>query len=126
MWELEQSADFQKRAKKLAKTNRQELKNVTDNLAAYLADLRKGLAVQQIVRGYIHSEPNGIKALDESGPGAHKKATRLYIYPDEETETLFVLIVGDKKSQGDDIKSCSDFVKKLLKDRGPQDENLEY
>ena len=80
--------------------------------------LRSGLTPQQIIRGYIHDEPRGVKAIDESGPGKHKKAIRLYIYPDEETETLYVLTVGGKgKSQGRDIKTCSEFVKGLLKER---------
>ena len=120
MWELEQSADFDKRAKKFAKTHRQELRNAVDNAAAYLSDLRAGLTPQQIIRGYIHDEPRGVKAIDESGPGKRKKAIRLYIYPDEETEMFYVLTVGGKgkgKSQGRDIKACSEFVKGLLKER---------
>ncbi|MCH7725759.1 MAG: hypothetical protein IH991_04655 [Planctomycetes bacterium] len=63
-----------------------------------------------------------VKALNESGPGKHKKAIRLYTYPDEETETFYVLTIGDKKSQGDDIKACCEFVDELLKDRESQAE----
>lgn len=120
MWEMEWSADFDKRAKKFAKAHRQELLNAVDNVAAFLSDLRGGLTPQQIIRGYIHDEPHGVKGIDESGPGKHKKAIRLYVYPDEETETLYVLTVGDKstgKSQSRDIKTCSEFVEGLLKKR---------
>lgn len=119
MWEMQTSADVEKRARRLSKTHRQELTNVFDNLAAYIGDLRKGLKPQQINRGHIHNELHGVKALDESGPGKHEKAIRLYIYPDEDTETLYVLTIGDKdkRSQQNDIKSCSEFVKGLLKDR---------
>ncbi len=63
MWELEYKADFEKRAKRLRKTHRQELKNAADNLAAYLGALRQGLKPQQIERGFVHHEPKGCKGV---------------------------------------------------------------
>lgn len=114
MWELIYSADYEKRVKRFVKTNRQEILNVTDNLAAFLAALNEGLKPQQISRGFIHDEPLGIKALDESGPGKHKKALRLYVYPDENTNTLRILTLGDKTTQRQDIQVASNTVKALL------------
>jgi hypothetical protein len=125
MWELVFSADYEKRAKRYAKTNRQELLNVADNLAAYLSALRNGLKPQQIIRGFVHDEPLNVKALDESGPGKHKKALRLYIYPNEFSETLHVLTLGDKNKQREDIKQCIESVKALLKSDRSQD-NSDY
>src|SRR3972149_3430742 len=104
MWELVPSIDYEKRAKRYLKTNRQEMLNVADNLAAF----RMGLKPQQIIRGFVHHEPHGIKALDESGPGKHKKALRLYIYPDERSETLYELIedtFDDDPQFVDDLKT---------------------
>jgi len=126
MWEVVACADYEKRAKRFAKTNRQEMLNVSDNLAAYFSALRLGLKPPQIIRGFVHHEPHGVKALDASGPGKHKKALRLYIYPDEQSKTLYVLIIGDKTTQRDDIKQCSEFVIQLLKNQQSQENKSDY
>ena len=114
MWELEHYADFEKRLKKLAKRHRQEAANTLTNLKAYLQSLRSGLKPQQIIRGYVHPEPRGIVAIDESGPKNPQKALRLYVYPEEGKELLHVLTIGGKDTQPDDIKHCEEFVEALL------------
>jgi hypothetical protein len=40
-------------------------------------------------------------------------ATRLYVYPDVEAETLYLLTLGDKSTQADDIQDCKQFVKQI-------------
>lgn len=117
MWQMEECDGFRRSFRQFAKRHRQEARNTLDNVEAYMADLLNGITPQQILYGFVHPEPNGIKALDESGPGAHKKATRLYVYPDEPTETLFLITIGGKDGQQRDIQSCRQFVIKLLKDR---------
>ena len=73
---------------------------------------------------FIHPEPDGIKALDQSGAKnketrkvskkRHKlKQTRLYIYPNTTTKTLHLLTLGGKKSQAGDIKYCKKIVKDI-------------
>lgn len=113
MWELEQNADFEKKIKKFNKRHRTEAKNSLDNLAAYLASLCCGMKPQQIIRGYIHREGGGVQSLDESGPNHPNKPIRLYIYPEEDTETLHVITIGDKNSQSDDVRFCHEFVESL-------------
>lgn len=114
MWELEPNADYVKKLKKFNKRHRCETTNAHDNLAAYLGSLRGGMKPQQIIRGYIHREGGAwVRAVDESGPNNPKKAIRLYFYPDEDTETLHVITIGDKNSQNDDVKYCQEFVASL-------------
>lgn len=113
MWETEKNAELDKKLKKFAKRHRTEARNSLDNLAAYLGSLRGGLKPQQVVRGCIHSEGSGLIAFDESGPGHPNKATRLYVYPEEETETLYAITIGDKDSQRDDVKFCHEFLDSL-------------
>ena len=43
-------------------------------------------------------------------------ATRLYVYPDPATETLYLLLLGDKESQREDIQDCKRFVKQIQAD----------
>jgi hypothetical protein len=117
MWELRECDDLEKRMKKLVKKHRQEVINVLDNLQSYLTALRQGLLPQQIVGNWVRSEPRGLRALDQTGPKNPKKVLRLYIYPDEDTQTLYALTIGDKDSQSDDIKMCEVFVENLLNTR---------
>ena len=107
MWTLKEYGDLKKGLKKLLKRNRTETTNALNNLQAYLTALRKGLTVQQVIRGWIHTEPCGLKAIDETGPNNPKKAIRLYIYPDEETEILHIFTIGDKNTQTTDIANCT-------------------
>ena len=58
---------------------------------------------------------SGVVAVDQSGPGAGLKRTRLYVYPDVDSRTLHLITVGDKSSQGADIKFSREFVAGLLK-----------
>ncbi|MEX1229590.1 MAG: hypothetical protein WEB58_05080 [Planctomycetaceae bacterium] len=120
MWELEYQAEFERKVKKYAKKHRQETMNAAANLQAVLEGLNAGLKMRQIVRGFIHDEGEGALAVDESGRGKHLLGTRLYFYPDEPTETVYVVTIGDKDSQKRDVKTTQDFVSRLRKNRQPE------
>lgn len=65
----------------------------------------------------MRSEPVGVLAIDQSGPGkgARLVPLRLYVYPDETDKVLHIIGLGDKSTQKDDIKQSSEFVKGLLR-----------
>ena len=107
MWEPKEYDDLKKGLKKFLKRHRTEATNALNNLQSYLSALKKGLTVQQIIRGWIHNEPCGLKAIDQTGPGKPNKALRIYIYPDEKTQILHVFTIGDKGSQQSDIAHCT-------------------
>lgn len=113
MWKLSPSIDVEKRLKKHRKKHSRELKNVFDNLDTFFKCLEAGASSAQIHRGFIHPEPSGVLAIDQKGKGAHLKEFRLYIYQDEESEILHLIILGDKNTQADDIKFCKRFVEAL-------------
>jgi len=48
------------------------------------------------------------------------KETRLYVYPDSVTEVLYLLTLGDKKSQRGDISFCVSYVKALANHQGSE------
>ena len=126
MWDLVKEDNLAKRAKKLVKKHRTEVRNCFDNLAAYFADLNSGLLPQQIIRGYVHTKyPKGIKSLDQKGPGQTNKEIRLYIYPDEESEDLVAITIGDKDSQEGDVDTCVQYVDTLLADK-ENNQDTEY
>jgi hypothetical protein len=42
--------------------------------------------------------------------------TRLYVYPDIQDKSLYLLAIGDKNSQKKDIQFCIDTVKQIKKE----------
>ena len=75
-----------------------------------------------MIYGFLHAEPSGVIAIDQTG-GVKLAATRLYVYLEVETETLYLLTLGDKSTQKDDIKDCKSFVKQIKDD--PDDGGIE-
>ncbi len=65
----------------------------------------------------MHQEPLGAVATDQKGGGKNLAQTRLYVYPDTETEILHLITLGDKRSQKDDIATCRSFINELGKER---------
>src|ERR1700757_3414309 len=99
MWKLESADDYHRRHKRYEKNNPRELSAVLDNLDTYFKALEEGIKPLQIKHGFMHNEPLGVVAIDQKGGGKNLAQTRLYVYPDVETETLHVIILGDKGSQ---------------------------
>lgn len=117
MYSVEFTDEYERRHKRYSKKRPRELDAVLDNLDTYLAALRAGARPHAIVAGYIHNEPAGVRALDQKGGGKDLQQTRLYIYPDESLEVLYVVTLGDKQSQPDDILFARNFVENLKRSR---------
>ncbi|EKD26308.1 MAG: hypothetical protein ACD_79C01270G0006 [uncultured bacterium] len=115
MWKLIRAEKFNRRLKEYSKNHPDEVLCVLDNLNKYFFMLENGVKPRLISMGCIHIEPKGIIALDQKGSKGKLKQTRLYIYPDEEKEILYVMTLGDKHSQSDDIKECIKFVDDIRK-----------
>lgn len=117
-WTYCKSGEYEKRLKAFSKTHRAETQNCVANFNRYFDELNAGHKPQHISRGFLHSEQAGVLAIDQSGPHQTKlKALRLYVYPDEATATLYVLTIGDKSTQKDDVKRCAVEVRSLIKER---------
>lgn len=114
MWKLSPEDDYLHKLKKWPKKYKRELRNVHDNLDTFQKTLNTGVKPIQAKFGFVHTEPMGILAVDQKGKGQSMKQTRLYFFPDETDETLYLLTLGDKSSQEDDIALCKQFVKDHL------------
>ena len=115
MWKVVPTPEYERRHKTYQKKHRRELRAVLDNLDTFVKALEGGASVQQIQYGFVHREPRGVRAIDQRGKERALRQTRLYIYPDEKTKTVHLLILGDKRSQSKDIKFCSSVVTKLIR-----------
>jgi hypothetical protein len=114
MWKLAEPTDeYVRRHKRFEKKKRGQLLAVLDNLDTLMKGLNEGLKLEQVATfGFVHREPHGVLAIDQRG-GAKLAQTRLYIYPDTETMTVYRITLGEKGSQKDDIETCNLFMKQV-------------
>jgi len=122
-WSIRLCEDVPKRLKKFQKKWRHEVVNVFDNLDTLLDALSHGAKPEQLKKlGFVHTEPFGILAVDQSGPGkgSKMKELRLYVYPHQEKEDLYAMILGDKDTQSDDINLAKVFVSGLMEQSDTQ------
>lgn len=117
-WIIEYTDGFESRFKKHSRKYPGETARAFEHLLAYLDDLNKGINPLQMHGRGVRREPNGSISFDESGGGSDPHPTRLYAFPDQENEILWVITIGDKNTQKRrDIPDCRSFIKTLRKKR---------
>lgn len=123
-WCIEQTDLFARKFKQFRKKNKHSGldKLLLNNLDTYLKALQFGTSPQKINAGFIHHEPNGVKAIDQKGSrkkvSGTPKECRLYVFPDSDGKVLYLITIGDKNSQKSDIKDCCSFLDESRKTKG--------
>jgi len=112
MWTLQPTDVFDRRLRRYSKRYPAATIAVLDNLDRYFNALPVS-KLRDLRGGYIHPEPAGVVALDQSGAARKQREMRIYVYPNEKDRILHVITIGDKNSQEQDIKDSSDYVKEL-------------
>ena len=65
---------------------------------------------------YLRSEGGGVFRIGQTGvPHAHE--TRLYIYVVEADKTIYLLNMGDKGSQQEDLKNAKELAERIERER---------
>lgn len=119
MWELEKAAGFENSYKKFSRKHGAEAGAVMANLETALAVLNETNNMQAVRKlNFVRKEPDGVLALDSRGAkrertGTKLKATRLYVYAVEIDSKLYLLRIGDKDSQRQDLASCRKMVRRI-------------
>ena len=113
-WHIEPTDAYERAHKHYEKKQPQELKAVLDKLDRFFKTVAHGVHPQFVTAGYIHNEGKGVKAIDQrGGVKGNLRQTRLYVYPDVDAKVLYLITIGDKSSQKNDIKLSADFVVQL-------------
>ena len=118
MWSLRPLPGFAQRLDKFKKKWEHELMNVLDNLDTCFKSLQAGTKPMQIKQlGFAQSEPFGLIAINQKGKGKGSKLKPFwaYVYPDEASQILHIITLGDKDSQHEDIKESVKYVQGLLR-----------
>lgn len=112
-WQIEPTSGFTVASEWYSKKRPRELVAVLNNLSRYLAQLNNAKNANCVHAGYIHNEPKGVKAVDQSAGGPALQETRLYVYPDDAKNVLYLITIGNKNEQADDIKLASKFAESI-------------
>jgi len=118
IWNSEETNKFVITFRKYEKKHEEEAIAAMTNLGSYMRLLEKGVNPLQISVSYVHDERKGIVAVDQKKSKRKLRETRLYFYPDAERKIVYLLIIGDKNSQQNDIKFCREQIKKIRSDHG--------
>lgn len=117
MWSLAYSTQWPRDVKHYQKKHARELAAVLHNLKErYLAMLNVCSNSKAVQAGFLHHEPDGIVAIDQKGGGTGLQETRLYTFADDKTNTLWLITIGNKDDQPDDIQFSRKFVESLKAD----------
>lgn len=112
---LSETDDYRRSLKWYAKKKPRELEAVLTNLKRLLDSMTPGKPILASAPGFARPEPNGVVRVGEGG-NAGMAATRLYLYHEVATDTVYLLTIGDKRSQQDDIELCKNYVE-LIRER---------
>jgi hypothetical protein len=113
VWWLGESEIFARRLRWHRKRHPDETLAVLNNLDTYVRALNSGVQPAQIQASFVHREPKGVVAIDQSGAPRRLRETRLYIYACAREEVLYLITIGDKNSQQADLRDCGEFVDRL-------------
>ena len=122
-WQLEPTDQYLRDAKRYAKKQPAEYLAVMENLEKFFVALGVAAHPKLVQFGFLHEEPKGIRAIDQSGGvlASGKKRgkleqTRLYTYADMESKVLHLLCMGSKTDQAKEIRYASSVVDSLRED----------
>lgn len=121
MWNFKPTSEFGRRFKRYEKNRPRELEAVLDNLGVVQENLLQGGNPQKLPYGFIHIEPRGVVAIDQKGGGKSLAETRLYVYLDRDEQIIHLITLGDKTTQKADVKTSSDYVEGLNRQKRGSD-----
>ena len=111
-WQLDLTHASPGKFKKFAGKYRREYVSLFANLEKIMGLLRAGQKLGSFQVGFFRSEGQGAYRIGQTGvPSA--KESRLYVFPEEQGHVMYVLTIGTKEGQADDINEAHRIAKGL-------------
>lgn len=111
-WGIDNTLAEKGTIKRYQKRHPDEVASCYANLLLVLDRLNFGIPFAKVEYGFLRPEGGNVFRIGQTGL-RHARETRLYIYVKVVETTIFVLTVGDKDSQQDDINRCKRATKNL-------------
>ena len=112
MWEISDVLAERNRFKVFGKKHPLELAACFSNLDHTVALLNRHGNVGAFQVGFFRSEGENVYRIGQTGV-KHAVETRLYVYVYAVGRTVYILTIGDKTQQADDISRCKETVRKF-------------
>jgi len=112
IWTTSEEYFEHNRFKAYEKRHPLELKSCFDNVERIVDKLNEHGKISEIKFGFFRHESRGIWRIGQTGL-PHAAETRLYVYLYFDGKTIYLLTIGDKKQQPDDLRRCADNVKRI-------------
>ena len=112
-WTLVPTTQWERAQKWYDKKRPKELCAVLHNLGRYLDLLNSFPNSMSIGAGFIHTEQAGVIAIDQSGGGKNLQETRLYVYADDTTRKVYLVTIGNKQTQRNDVLISKAFAEHI-------------
>lgn len=113
-WEISDALAEKNRFKAFNKKHPRELAACFSNLGHIVALLNHHGNVGAFQVGFFRSEGENVYRIGQTGV-KHAVETRLYVYVYTVGKILYVLTIGDKTQQTDDIRRCKEIVRSFEK-----------
>lgn len=97
---------------KFAKKHHREYESLFANLDRVLSFLRQGHKMGSFQFGYFRSEGGGVYRIGQTRvPSAQE--SRLYVFPNQDNQTMYALTIGTKDGQSEDINEAKSIVQTI-------------
>jgi hypothetical protein len=115
-WTLDLSLASTSAFNKFQKNHSREYVSCFSNLYWIIEILNDGQKISKLDHNpsYFRSEGKGLYRIGQTGVVGAKE-TRLYVYPDEQDKIMYILAIGTKEGQKDDINNAHRFIKSIKK-----------
>jgi hypothetical protein len=111
-WQINIAYASSNKFTKFSKKHSREYVSVFANLEKILGLLRSGNKIGGFQVGFFRSEGEGVYRIGQTGVSGSKES-RLYVFPDEKNKTMYVLGIGVKDGQSDDIREAKTIAKAI-------------
>ncbi len=116
MWKISEILAEKNRFKAFDKKHPRELAACFSNLGHVVELLNRCGDVGAFQVAFFRSEGENVYRIGQTGV-QHAVETRLYVYVSVVDHTVYVLTIGDKTQQADDLCRCKEAVRKVEKRR---------
>lgn len=117
MWVYEDKFAISSAFKRYARKHHAETASCFVNLEKVMALLNSGNKIGSFNLSFFRHEKAGIFRIGQRGRKGLKE-TRLYVFPDEDAQTMVLLTIGDKDSQSRDIEQAGNIVQQYKENQG--------
>jgi hypothetical protein len=113
-WQIDDAYASLGKFSKFAKKHPREYESLFANLDKVFKVLSSGHKLNTFKFGFFRSEGEGVYRIGQTAVRSSQES-RLYIFPDETSKTIYMLGIGGKNGQSEDIQQAKELRRSINK-----------